>query len=122
MKASKHTPGPWSSSAWGESSQNIIVSRDATGNEIPIAVVLDTGLAPEVVEANQRMVKALPLLWDACIAALGYLGGEGDDNPKPARAAVYRAVKEGAGLSHVGDGELWDYVNPDSEGSEGGDE
>jgi len=92
MNESKHTPGPWSSSAWGESARNVIVAHDADGNEIPVAVLLDTGLAPEAVEANRRLVKAVPLMWDACIAALGYLSGEGDDNPERALAAVGAAV------------------------------
>ena len=118
MNEPKHTAGPWSSSAWGKDAMNVIVARGAGGDEIPVVVLLENGLAPEVVAANRRLIKAVPLLWDACVAALGHLGGEGDDNPGPALAAVCRAVKEAAGQVDVDDGDLWRHVNPDREGDE----
>lgn len=95
MSKPKHTPGPWSPSAWGASARNVIVARDTKGDEIPIAVLLETGLAPEAVEANRRLIVKAPDMAEVCRAALRLLEDEdaGEDDRRT-RAEVHDALAD----------------------------
>ena len=87
-----HTPGPWAESSQGGDAVNVIVTHDDEDRETPVAVVTQTGHAPETIAANRRLIAAAPDL----LAALETLVtrtehlfdeichcGDGDEDEEP---------------------------------------